>query len=61
MIGYGNAWPKSFYERTVQTGIGRVIAEQIDVSGPLPETLGDLIKRLEGLDPQRGEPQGASH
>ncbi len=48
MAGYGNiVWPRSSYERTVQTGIGRVIRDQLDSREPLPKDLCELLQQLE--------------
>jgi hypothetical protein len=61
----GGTWEKSFFDRAIQSSIGRALRTHYDVPEELPDDLSDLLKQIDkknDSDPPAddGEKKGAA-
>lgn len=60
----GGTWEKSFFDRAIQSSIGRALKTHYDVPQELPDDLSDLLRKVNeksgGNAPPDDEKKGAS-
>jgi hypothetical protein len=52
----GGTWEKSFFDRAIQSSIGRALRTHYDVPQELPDDLSDLLRRVDEKSGGRSAP-----